>query len=634
MTRGAREFVAPLTFAVLSEHEVFTEVWGDGQSPDGRPRRARGLGGPAPRRAGDGAHDRPSSPTAWRTTSSRRISWRTAGPCCSLPPWRPRCGSTRRSGENCETLAARGVRFVGPGAGLPRLGPRGRRPDGRAGGDRRGGPRDWPRSRRDLAGLQLLVTAGPTREPIDPVRFVSNRSSGRMGYALAEAARDRGAARDAADRADGPAAAEGRPRCSRFETADELHALLVRGVSGVRRPRHGRGGRRLHSGGEPASGCTAPDGPRQLASRAGARRPREPRAAEARPDRRRLRGRDGRPRSARPPRRWKRRGRTWSSSTTSAARTSVSSRRQRGLILGRDGPARSGLPPPQARGRRRIWDAVPRRLASALRSPVRRRLARRARDALVDSLEDELAFFRDIGVTDLFVERPPRRAAAGALSPGRCPTFPPSSSSSRAARAASSAKTRTNIVFGQGNPKADLMFVGEAPGRDEDEQGLAFVGRAGQLLTKIIEAMGKNARGRLHRERPEVPPSQQPQPRAGRGRLLPAVSRGADPPDLAAGHRDARNLRGPGASRDRRADRPDARPLADGARGARHADVPPGLPPALARAQEGRLGGHEARAGLPGPRNERGGTGSAAARQRRPEAARAGDGRSATSRSC
>ena len=46
---------------------------------------------------------------------------------------------------------------------------------------------------------------------------------------------------------------------------------------------------------------------------------------------------------------------------------------------------------------------------------------------------------------------------------------------------------RKNIVFGQGNPKAALMFVGEAPGADEDEQGLAFVGRAGQLLTDIIE---------------------------------------------------------------------------------------------------------------------------------------------------
>jgi DNA polymerase len=48
---------------------------------------------------------------------------------------------------------------------------------------------------------------------------------------------------------------------------------------------------------------------------------------------------------------------------------------------------------------------------------------------------------------------------------------------------------RTQIVFGVGNPDADLMFVGEAPGRDEDQQGFPFVGRAGQLLTKIIEAI-------------------------------------------------------------------------------------------------------------------------------------------------
>jgi DNA polymerase len=46
---------------------------------------------------------------------------------------------------------------------------------------------------------------------------------------------------------------------------------------------------------------------------------------------------------------------------------------------------------------------------------------------------------------------------------------------------------RKTIVFGQGNPRAELMFVGEAPGAEEDEQGLAFVGRAGQLLTDIIE---------------------------------------------------------------------------------------------------------------------------------------------------
>ena len=50
-------------------------------------------------------------------------------------------------------------------------------------------------------------------------------------------------------------------------------------------------------------------------------------------------------------------------------------------------------------------------------------------------------------------------------------------------------KTRTNLVFGEGHPNAQLMFVGEAPGRQEDIEGRPFVGRAGQLLTKIINAM-------------------------------------------------------------------------------------------------------------------------------------------------
>lgn len=50
--------------------------------------------------------------------------------------------------------------------------------------------------------------------------------------------------------------------------------------------------------------------------------------------------------------------------------------------------------------------------------------------------------------------------------------------------------SRTQVVFGVGNPHAELMFVGEAPGADEDEQGEPFVGKAGQLLTKMIQAMG------------------------------------------------------------------------------------------------------------------------------------------------
>jgi len=72
------------------------------------------------------------------------------------------------------------------------------------------------------------------------------------------------------------------------------------------------------------------------------------------------------------------------------------------------------------------------------------------------------------------------------------------------------AKSRTQVVFGVGNIDASLMFVGEAPGEDEDLQGEPFVGRAGQLLTKIIEAMGLSRAeiyiGNVLKCRPDMPP--------------------------------------------------------------------------------------------------------------------------------
>ena len=55
------------------------------------------------------------------------------------------------------------------------------------------------------------------------------------------------------------------------------------------------------------------------------------------------------------------------------------------------------------------------------------------------------------------------------------------------------AETRTQVVFGVGDPHADLMFVGEGPGEQEDLQGDPFVGRAGQLLTRLIEGIGLTA---------------------------------------------------------------------------------------------------------------------------------------------
>jgi phosphopantothenoylcysteine decarboxylase/phosphopantothenate--cysteine ligase len=80
--------------------------------------------------------------------------------------------------------------------------------------------------RRDLAGQRVLVSAGPTQEPIDPVRFISNRSSGKMGYAVARAARERGAE---VILVSGPTALPAPPgvTCLRVETAEEMAKALV-----------------------------------------------------------------------------------------------------------------------------------------------------------------------------------------------------------------------------------------------------------------------------------------------------------------------------------------------------------------------------------------------------------------------
>lgn len=73
-------------------------------------------------------------------------------------------------------------------------------------------------------------------------------------------------------------------------------------------------------------------------------------------------------------------------------------------------------------------------------------------------------------------------------------------------------RSRTQVVFGVGSPEAELMFVGEAPGEDEDRQGEPFVGKAGQLLTKIIETMGLSREkvyiANVLKCRPDMPPGE------------------------------------------------------------------------------------------------------------------------------
>ncbi len=100
-----------------------------------------------------------------------------------------------------------------------------------------------------------------------------------------------------------------------------------------------------------------------------------------------------------------------------------------------------------------------------------------------------LEYFADLGFTDL-------RVGVARPLPGRAPAAAAAGDLARVGAEAAVctrcrlSQGRTNVVFGVGDPAADLMFVGEGPGVEEDRQGLPFVGPAGQLLTKMIQAIG------------------------------------------------------------------------------------------------------------------------------------------------
>ena len=117
-----------------------------------------------------------------------------------------------------------------------------------------------------------------------------------------------------------------------------------------------------------------------------------------------------------------------------------------------------------------------------------------------DELRDYLAFYRDLGVEEVFRLAPPMAAAPAAPLPKmtEIPSLPPLAPEGdtlekiRAdigpdCRRCRLCEQRSKIVFGSGDEKARLVFVGEGPGADEDAQGFPFVGRAGQLLTQMID---------------------------------------------------------------------------------------------------------------------------------------------------
>ena len=105
--------------------------------------------------------------------------------------------------------------------------------------------------------------------------------------------------------------------------------------------------------------------------------------------------------------------------------------------------------------------------------------------SVIDSVKAYIELERASGITEFFVDVPNTQCSI--LNTNDLGSLKTEISN---CKRCSLYKTRNNIVLGAGNPKAELMFIGEAPGEDEDLQGLPFVGRAGQLLTKIIEAMG------------------------------------------------------------------------------------------------------------------------------------------------
>jgi phosphopantothenoylcysteine decarboxylase/phosphopantothenate--cysteine ligase len=202
MTRAAQEFVRPLTFAALSGEKVITGMFSPGEE------HAANFGSPnidsavehiavaqsidallvAPATADVLAHFAQGIASDFLTT----LYLATTAPVVVAPAMNVNMWSHPATQANLEILRKRGVKIVEPDSGYLACGMTG---SGRLAGNEAivAAALEALGASQDLAGETILVTAGPTREKIDPARYLTNRSSGRMGYAMAEAALRRGA---------------------------------------------------------------------------------------------------------------------------------------------------------------------------------------------------------------------------------------------------------------------------------------------------------------------------------------------------------------------------------------------------------------------------------------------------------
>lgn len=195
MTKGATGFITPLTLGAVSGEPVFTELWDrDAEQDIGHIRLAReaDLVVVAPATAdfmakmANGMADDLASTVLLAATA----------PVLIAPAMNPKMWDHPATKRNAKILLADGIDIIGPEAGEMAE-------SGETGVGRMAEPMDIAiaveahfgpdRTKGPLAGRHVLITAGPTHEPIDPVRYIANRSSGKQGYALAKAAYDAGA---------------------------------------------------------------------------------------------------------------------------------------------------------------------------------------------------------------------------------------------------------------------------------------------------------------------------------------------------------------------------------------------------------------------------------------------------------
>ena len=230
MTRAAQEFVRPLTFAALSGEKVITDLFG---SEDQQANLDSAIEHIAVAQAIDALLVVPATADVIGRFAQgiandflSTLYLATTAPTVIAPAMNVNMWNHPATQANLEILRKRGVRIVEPGSGYLACGMTG---PGRLAENEAivTAVLEVLGASQDFAGETVLVTAGPTREKIDPVRYLTNRSSGRMGYAIAEAALRRGARVVLVSGPTSivpPRAAE----LTRVETAEEMRAAVLK----------------------------------------------------------------------------------------------------------------------------------------------------------------------------------------------------------------------------------------------------------------------------------------------------------------------------------------------------------------------------------------------------------------------